>query len=586
MDALVEVTFEVTAVFDVAAAASAASQSDGFVEATVTCVVSSGDGVPILSASQRVLVLYASWPVLQDAVLVLNDGNIKSAWRTEATNVSSQLKEAACGSVRVAAAALALCPTIDANETRDFVEGAAAVEEALSLSGILDLSAVVVEPPAFPQGVNGTDAGLITASLAARGAVFGATLTVNGARLMVLVADRWFWSATIGPPTARRRAASGGVYTFPFPRDLRVFVDTDEAEVVWVSTDGGLALILTPSYEAECGSVGAASCGYHPLTLVAPSPLRVEAIAAAASALLPSGVNASAIAAHVASEGAFAAANLSVSCPPLCPGYFPGSLPALYFYRALNDSAGLVGAAASTESIALPAMATRAAPDSDDVTLAWTPLAELQASVLSAGIAYVPSCVSDGYTDPQTGVCINGSNPLSFNCAYGGGSDCQPCPAGALCPGGYRLWTRPGYYAASETAGAVTPCLAPSEDRCVGWDSTPGGPASTACGVGYRERSVGCLSCAPNYYTTLDGVCERCPHGSGILSLFVPLLVFTVAVLLFAVANYAAIRAAVSIAGGTVSGGAVRSLQLVVWVFSVVQLVAQVRHCYRWLPHP
>jgi len=51
----------------------------------------------------------------------------------------------------------------------------------------------------------------------------------------------------------------------------------------------------------------------------------------------------------------------------------------------------------------------------------------------------------------------------------------MPCPSGALCPGGSRLWPREGFWAASDTVSSVTPCTPPDPTaKCAGWNITAG----------------------------------------------------------------------------------------------------------------
>ena len=88
-----------------------------------------------------------------------------------------------------------------------------------------------------------------------------------------------------------------------------------------------------------------------------------------------------------------------------------------------------------------------------------------------------------------------------FLCAYGIGDDCQPCFEGALCPGGYRAWSQPGYFSPSEPAGVVR-CSPPSLDRCLNWTQ-----GATLCGTGYLQGSPGCKACDDGFFLYADGAC-------------------------------------------------------------------------------
>ncbi|KNC54757.1 uncharacterized protein AMSG_01608 [Thecamonas trahens ATCC 50062] len=94
---------------------------------------------------------------------------------------------------------------------------------------------------------------------------------------------------------------------------------------------------------------------------------------------------------------------------------------------------------------------------------------------------------------------------------FGRGTACAPCPTGAVCPGGFRLWPKPGYWTPSEDAGFVVPCAAPATERCVG------GKDAT-CGPGYTGQL--CAGCASGYYQ----LGSRCVACSGSQVVFVTLV--------------------------------------------------------------
>lgn len=130
----------------------------------------------------------------------------------------------------------------------------------------------------------------------------------------------------------------------------------------------------------------------------------------------------------------------------------------------------------------------------------------LPVSALTAteGVYYAVECAQTGlWTDPASGVCAKASEPASLDCAYGSGDACRACPTGGLCPGGFRLWTRVGYWVASEADSDVSPCAPPNpEVKCAGWDTTAG---AVKCGAGYRPGSYLCGACANGFYSFGDG---------------------------------------------------------------------------------
>ena len=83
---------------------------------------------------------------------------------------------------------------------------------------------------------------------------------------------------------------------------------------------------------------------------------------------------------------------------------------------------------------------------------------------------------------------------------YGSGIDCIPCPEGASCPGGYRVWPKPGFNRDGPEASQDTQRCSLPVDRC------PGGRLSV-CGEGYEGPL--CQQCSTDYYA-LDNLCKPC----------------------------------------------------------------------------
>lgn len=98
----------------------------------------------------------------------------------------------------------------------------------------------------------------------------------------------------------------------------------------------------------------------------------------------------------------------------------------------------------------------------------------------TAGVYFAALCTTQSpggpaFTNPATGACANAADPASFRCAFGSGGGCVACPDGGLCPGGSRVWSRPGYYVASQALPTVLQCAAPNPTaRCTGWNATTG----------------------------------------------------------------------------------------------------------------
>ena len=185
----------------------------------------------------------------------------------------------------------------------------------------------------------------------------------------------------------------------------------------------------------------------------------------------------------------------SLACPPFCPGTGVATVPIAV------DTLGLPSSFTAAV-VTRPASGTGA----PTVTLA-------QQSQSSLGFFYAASCSRTGlYTDPASGACTNASNPASELCAFGSGDSCTTCPTGGLCPGGSRVWPRPGFYASTERSG-VLPCPPPdAAERCLGWDAASSAPL---CGPTYLAGSYLCQACAVGSYSNGDGTCRLCPKSTG-----------------------------------------------------------------------
>jgi len=264
-----------------------------------------------------------------------------------------------------------------------------------------------------------------------------------------------------------------------------------------VSDDGGWVIIDTPAALVLCGSA-ARDCGYVAL-VVANSP----------------------------TDGSRGAA---LSCP-ICPGAVGGSV---------------VPIATGSGSFAL---GTDPAAQGDLKTL--LPLAP--AALSSMGIYHSVSCAQTGlWTDPLSGACTDASNPLSYSCAYGGGSSCVTCPVGALCPGGSRLWPRVGYWSPRDASSSVTACAPPDPAvKCGGWDISAG---AVRCGQPYLHGSYLCGACAAGYYPYGDGSCVTCPIVAGFWDRYRILIVLFAGVVGAACVIAAGLGVLVATIGGTISG--------------------------------
>lgn len=142
------------------------------------------------------------------------------------------------------------------------------------------------------------------------------------------------------------------------------------------------------------------------------------------------------------------------------------------------------------------------------------------AALAAGGIIVIRQCAASNRRLPpgistMSALCSNVTDARSSGdagyCFYGEAADCVACPPGGVCPGGFRLWSRPGFYVPSEdSVDLPIPCLFPAAIRCVGWDVAAG---TTRCGLGYRQGSPSCSVCASGFYADADtlGECRPCP---------------------------------------------------------------------------
>ena len=240
-----------------------------------------------------------------------------------------------------------------------------------------------------------------------------------------------------------------------FATGMRVTVGGGSCAVGAVSADGLWAVVTTPAPADVCSGGAVAECGYVTLT-VDTGPCSSNA---------------------APDSPRFGAA---LVCPPFCAGAVHPStaVPAAALVSA--------GDAALRFTLADPASLAEGGP------IRPTALVTPQSS---QGIYYALFCSHAGsFPDPTTGVCSNSSDPLSVQCAYGSGEKCITCPSGALCPGGYVMWSRRGYWSVSDTAGVVAACSGPDAlERCIGWDV---GRGATRRSPAYLQGSYLCGACA------------------------------------------------------------------------------------------
>jgi sugar lactone lactonase YvrE len=290
--------------------------------------------------------------------------------------------------------------------------------------------------------------------------------------------------------------------------------------VTGVSSNGDQLLFRLPSKADLCpGVLPSADCGYLSLSITT----------------------------HT--DGSKGGATLS--CPPFCPNDFSGSVP-------------LSTGTANGVEVFTPAL------ELADGLPAAIPTIRMPAT----GLYLTESCTADGFVDPSTGICANVSDPRHRDCGFGAGGACTTCPQHSVCPGGFRAVPLQGFYAASERTGVILECPAPNLQRCTGWDATH---AAVACGNGYTAAYAGCAACAPGYYAAQDGTCEACPtQKPSVGQVLFPVLEFLGILAAACASVFGVVVTIAKVRHASLVGLPKRVLQLGVWTFSTVQLVAQV----------
>ena len=331
----------------------------------------------------------------------------------------------------------------------------------------------------------------------------------------------------------------------PFPSTLAVALGGVPCTLNWHTP--ALASVTTPTLRSLCGTGLAQDCGVMPLLLYTVPP---------------------------------AAFNATPAQPPP-PGFYPPAaypplLPPPPTLNPLSLGPTLVHAFLTlptaqhlpyARTLSPPAMGIRATAACSDP--AFAPPEQCSALAL----AYTRGALLATLPAPQ------GSSAVQQSCAWGSGDACQPCPAGALCPGGTQLLPLPGFWVPRPDAPltAFLACPPPNPTlRCPGWSSAAAAAAAGAppglCGVGYRGSA--CTACSPAFFLQA-GQCAPCPTFSSLTAATaVPPLQFLGGLLALGAAMLLLAHSARRKWGGTVGGSVRAVLSLLLFVWQVAQAVS------------
>eukprot|EP01029_Cantina_marsupialis_P030994 TRINITY_DN8689_c0_g1_i1.p1 TRINITY_DN8689_c0_g1~~TRINITY_DN8689_c0_g1_i1.p1 ORF type:complete len:878 (+),score=186.37 TRINITY_DN8689_c0_g1_i1:3-2636(+) len=183
------------------------------------------------------------------------------------------------------------------------------------------------------------------------------------------------------------------------------------------------------------------------------------------------------------------------------------------------------------------------------------------------GIFYTEKCI--GYESGAR--CLMAE--FSHLCAFGAADDCKQCPTGAVCPGGYRLFSLPGYWTESEDSGTTVRCQPPSTERCQGWNATIG---ESQCGDGYMMGSFGCMSCDSGFYEDSIKKCEKCPETQSSHEKYLPFVYLFMGLVTVFLFTLLIIFIAIKIKGGRFGEGVRRSKDFVIFALVLLQVFVSI----------
>lgn len=347
--------------------------------------------------------------------------------------------------------------------------------------------------------------------------------------------------------------------------------------MTWLAPDGSMATFLTPPISSDCvqqqveaalralnggapslsPSVSATNtqqlglCGYVPLVVTSGGLSAYDLLSSP-----PQPADAS------SSSKSAVPISTSLSCPPVCPP--PPSIAGAGICESQRTLAIVGGSFPNFTALSWGA---------------WNgPPGYMSSSGGSGGgspIYYSPSCGGD-FTDPSAGACAVASSAAATGVKCGFISletgTCSVCPAGAICPGGVRVWPQLGLWVSNEYSQAPISCAPPAEQRCVGWNTTTG---RTQCGPTYRQGSSQCSVCASGCYLTAGGSCEYCPSALTTLDRVRPALSVLGALLcIFIVVAILVLTVQRIYVKGTLAGGLTRSFEFLLALFEVLRLIA------------
>jgi hypothetical protein len=349
-----------------------------------------------------------------------------------------------------------------------------------------------------------------------------------------------------------------------FSTETNIYVAQHPCTINWISDDRSIISVTTPTYVDVCGSgKSTRECGLQDLSL-SPLPGTIQDAAQAAVDMI-SNASTNVASSVIDADGIV----LRWNCPPACPdllrqigGADQGAWTAIASFMS-NDVASHIESLRATGLQQMGVSSSVAAHPFDTAQYSF-------------GMRYVETCTG-GYLDPLKGECTDPTEPSNWaKCGYGVADSCVPCSS--VCPGGYRLWPRPGYWISNELQAKVVECTPPDALlRCTGFsdaNALTGSPLG--CGIGYKTGTYACRGCAHGYYTDVDERCAPCPSADDQFATVAPAMIFVAGMLAFGVFIWLIAYMATARAGGTLYASWVRAKDLVIWMWIALQALVSV----------
>eukprot|EP01029_Cantina_marsupialis_P006973 TRINITY_DN1768_c0_g1_i10.p1 TRINITY_DN1768_c0_g1~~TRINITY_DN1768_c0_g1_i10.p1 ORF type:complete len:1878 (+),score=320.33 TRINITY_DN1768_c0_g1_i10:740-5635(+) len=185
-----------------------------------------------------------------------------------------------------------------------------------------------------------------------------------------------------------------------------------------------------------------------------------------------------------------------------------------------------------------------------------------------SGLYVTKKCIGEKWLEGLT--CFE--LETAYLCGLGIGHECQECPNGGICPGGFRIWPFPSFWS-DNVLSIPERCRLP-EERCQGWDISK---SVSICGEGYK--GIKCESCALGYYSNSQRLCQKCPNED-VLGHLLPFVWLVIFILFLFFVWFLLVLIVQQRFGGTLKAGFQRAMQFSIWVALCLQFIGQIARAH------